>query len=210
MVKYLIFLLVFSTQLNSFGQAKVPTPIDTKQINAEAKNLINEFRNFLPKLAMSKDNEQKKVYKTSIESLFEKNATIEVASFKRKKPYSLTEYLNTVANYTKRFELVVFTFKINSINTKNLEPIRDTNGEIIKYRGTYTFTQGFCVKIKKAENPEGFDYKDPDSYDVCEETTKEGEFFLEKEYQRVAGSHWVVKLGNITAKHIEDKKNKNN
>ncbi len=205
--KFLLVLLalvssyfVYAQNMNSpFSEA------ETQRIEKQAKDYIKSFTRAVPKLATTHDDELQRTITANIKSLFIPNAKVEVMNLDlQRRTYPLNSYLlNVVAEYADRFGLVVVKFENVVVNHNSFKPIKNSEGVITSYKGTYSFVQIFCVTDKNVEMESKIEMED---FIVCEKTKKKGEIILKKVTSPTAGDHWVLLLGNITANQIENLK----
>ena len=201
-----ISLFVFAALARS---QKPLTPEDEKYIKSQAAAYIKQFKLKIQELGSSDgqklSDKERNTLINSIDSYFEDTATVQVMNLNKKKnTYSLRNYLsNVVANYSKRYQIVILRIETTNFNVSDLVPIKDASDKITSYKCYYTFVQGFCAK-KTLENKEDFDSKDPDDYDVCERTWKSGEVVVKRAFSATKGDRWVISLGDIKANHIKD------
>lgn len=178
---------------------------ETQRIEKQAKDYIKSFTRAVPKLATTHDDELQRTITANIKSLFIPNAKVEVMNLDlQRRTYPLNSYLlNVVAEYADRFGLVVVKFENVVVNHNSFKPIKNSEGVITSYKGTYSFVQIFCVTDKNVEMESKIEMED---FIVCEKTKKKGEIILKKVTSPTAGDHWVLLLGNITANQIENLK----
>jgi hypothetical protein len=110
-----------------------------------------------------------------------------------------------VANYTKRFDIVILHIETNNFNVSDLIPVTDSSGKILSYKCYYKFVQGFCAKVEN-ENKEAPLSTNPEDFDVCERTWKSGEIIIKRAFSPSKGDRWVISLGNIKANQIKNLK----
>jgi hypothetical protein len=193
------FLLLHAVQV---AAQRPLTPADTNYIRKQAFQYVRVFKNTMERLGSTNNlsERQENIMIKFVLSYFRKGAKIEVTSDgESTREYDVDRYFSDiVANYSKRYSLVITTINISSFNISDLVPAaRDANGNITAYKGTFSFKQGFCAKKNKLDQ-EKFNSADPNNYDVCETTDKMGEIYIEKKYSPTAGDRWVILLGNIT------------
>jgi len=178
---------------------------ETIRIEQQAKDYIKSFTRAVPKLATTHDDELQKTITANIKSLFIPNANIEIINLdSKKRTYSLSSYLlNVVANYADRFGVVVVKFENVVVNHNSFKPLNNSEGVVTGYKGTYSFVQIFCVTDKNIKKEGKIEMED---FVICEKTKKNGDLILKKVTSPTAGDRWVLLLGNISAKQIENLK----
>ena len=202
--KIAFFIVLLLSHSYLLAQKSEDNPISQKllkEIQKAAKDYLADFEEYTEKLSMSRNPKLKETCKDFLRKLFKPDAIIEVTSLQKPTPntYSVERYLNTVANYTTRFSVVVFSIEITPVEAKDISPVKNNQGEIIGYKGTAKYSQSFCVKKEKVERETTrYEFED---FDVCEKTVKTVTFYYEKRYSPYLGSNtWIFLLGDIKAK----------
>lgn len=209
MSKYVIIWFILSLPVFANSQNAL-TPEDRKYIKTQTSEYLKAVFSRLEQLGSSgqgmTDGRRNRLIETIL-SYFEDTTKVQVINLsKRKNTYKIDNYLrNVVANYTKRYDIVILDIEVKSFKISDLNPVKDSTGQIILYKCSYTFIQGFCAK-KKNETKEAPISNNPDDFDICEETTKSGEVIVKRSFSQTKGDRWVISLGNIKANHIKNRK----
>ena len=202
----LLFLCSFLTN-RTFGQPN-NSPFGKDQleeIEQQAKDYLVSFTDGVSQLSKNSDKTAQRKIINNVLNLFKDNAKIETLNVNgNKRAYNMPYYLtNIVANYSNRFGLVVLKFENVVVDHNSTAPIKNAKGVITGYKGTFSFSQIFCVTDK-------FVHKESNKYEmedfkICDQTKKEGEFIYKK-IEGTTGSRWILLLGDIEAKEVENLK----
>lgn len=178
---------------------------DIERLQHRGKEYVKNFEDFIVDISSTKTDEGKLAPIHSAYDLFESTATIEVSNriTNKRKKYSIKEYLmDVVRNYSNHYGAVVITYVNIVADWKNLQAIKDRNGEDI-YVGSFSFKQCFCAGKNAILNSdiEKRNFEQCDAYKDC--TKKRGEIIVRK-VTTVKGERWILKLGNITVVETSD------
>lgn len=193
-MQIMIHRLLFCLFLFPCAVCAQPKPSDQELANFGnlAFEKIKLFQKYISKFAAKGKSPEQAQMKPIILKLFEPGARIEVSNKKGgKKKYQIAAYLDMVASYNKKYQIVVIDFYATKVST--LRPFKKDNQ--IYYAGTASFAQRFCGKVSSELSPK---------WDYCDITIKNVEIILEYEYNSTETNGWILLLGDITVQETRD------